>query len=465
MQNRLSSVQQALMVLLAAAFAIAVIALPAPENGRLHRALAELEAFRTQFDRPRVESALLESALAQGRQPLSALQAVARSKRVPNIQVAANAPAIEALGTLQLASLAEVENFAQPNRTLPIGVVEVAGLGKALAWRLVRDAAAQAQPAPVTLESVQLQAARVEPADLQLDGEITQLQQDQQKAAAEVATATTALTAAETLYEQRKKWKLSWKVLSKTNEARKEAKATLDGKQRALAAIETRYASATKRAERSHETQSFPPIPAFGIAQVVVSRAGANAKQTYAIPVKIAQRDVPVQSLSGAALPETQNAGLWGEVRGLDAERAIAAVRGHFTWHARHVELFGVKVGGMTVLQLLPCALPFLLLFSRRRMRKVSDSYNPFTMRVKGTFPRVGFGGRIFDVLAILVLPLAAAGFAVASLMLVGQFPALPIVVAVVCLGLAVYTLKDLAQLQALMEDVIRSHSYPPPDE
>jgi hypothetical protein len=278
-----------------------------------------------------------------------------------------------------------------------------------------------------------------------------------------VDAAKTELDAADELYDKQRKWKLPWKILAKTHEARQQAKGVLADKQRALKAVERRYASAHKRTTRNYEQHTVPPIPNRGVAQVSITQ---NGKQTlYQIPVAIAVREVPVPSLNGAALPYTQEAGLWEEVRGLDADGAIAAVRAHFNWHYRYVELMGIKLGGMTVLQLLPCILPLLLAASLWRMRAVAGAYNPFTTRVRGSLPRIGFGSRVLDALVLVVMPLTAAGCAMTSLMLVGQVPALPVLTAVVCLVLGIHTFTRLGELQNLRDDVVRSHSYPPPED
>lgn len=460
MQTRLSSVQHMLMALLAAAFVIGLVARPAPTNGRMRRALAELENYSKQFDRARVEQALLESAAVQGRRPLTALAAAASGKGVPAVQVANPAAVVQPLATLQLRTLAEVQSFAQPQRTLPLGALDEVTLGKALAWRLARDARLDT---PVLLEAAELVPAQVTAADLTLEADIAQLRVDRVGSAASVATASEALTAAEQLYENRKKWKMPWKVLAKTNEARKEAKATLEDKQRDLRKLDTRYNSAVQRSQQPHAALAVPPIPPRAIARVTLSQAGK--KLTYDIPTKLSVQDVPVQSLQGAELAETQAAGLWDEVRNLDAPQAITAVRAHFNWHYRYVELLGIKVGGMTVLQLLPCALPLLIGFSLLRMNAVEKVYNPFTMQVNEPLPRVGFGSRVFDALVLLVLPLIAAGCAVTSLVLVGQVPALPMLTAAACLGLGVLAFRKLGELQSLLEDVVRTHSNPPRPE
>jgi len=456
MQARLSAVQHALIVLLVAAIAVAVLARPAPFNGRLRRALAELEQFAAQFDRAQVEGSLLEYARAQGRRPLSELASATTGKRVPKLTAASGG--VEPLASIQVASLADVKHFAAAGSSLPIGSAELAALGPALAWRLARTADPEE---PATLASVELRAASdVTSADLELEPQVAALRLEQLTASAAVSDATKKLEVAEQLLEQRRKWKLPWKVISKSDEARKAAKAALEEQRRSLRDVETRYESAVKRAERPHTIVSIPPIPEYGVAHVVVQQAGQA--RAYDLPAKLAVRSVPVPSLGGGELREVEVAGLWPEVQHKTATEAIASVRAHFNWHYRYVELAGLKLGGMTLLQIVPCVLPLLLYFVLVRMRAVARTYNPFGTRVTAALPRVGFGGRLLDGLVLIGLPLTAAGCAAASLLLVGQVPALPVIAAVACLLLGGYAFVELGELQNLMQDVVRSHSHPP---
>ena len=61
--------------------------------------------------------------------------------------------------------------------------------------------------------------------------------------------------------------------------------------------------------------------------------------------------------------------------RAVDEARArqiIAAVRDHFNWHNRSIDLGGLKLSGAIALHVLPCLLPLLLLLVRGRIRNVS---------------------------------------------------------------------------------------------
>mgnify|MGYP003449582623 CR=1 FL=1 len=455
MQARLSAVQRALIVLLVASLAVAVFARPAPANGRLRRALAELEQFNAQFHRGNVEQSLLEYARAQGRKPLAELAAAVSGPGVPS--VAATEATVEPLASLQVATLADVRKFAKPASTLPLANTDLAQLGPRLAWRLARSA----QPEqPVTLKSVELRPAQLTQADLELEVEVAKLRLEQLSAAATTNDAAKQLEAAEALLEQRKKWKLPWKVIAKTMEARKEKKTELDTQRRNLKAIEGRYEAAVKRAESKHEALPFPPFPEFGVAPVELEQA-AQAR-AHDLPMQLNVQAVTLPSLGGGDFREVQAAGLWPEVQGSTASDAIQKVRAHFNWHYRYVELGGLKIGGMTLLQFLPCGLPLFLWLLLRRMREVASTYNPFDTRVTSALPKVGFGPRALDALVLVALPLMAAGCATTALLLVGQVPALPVLVSVIDLLLGGYAFIKLGELQNLMLDVVRSHSNPP---
>jgi hypothetical protein len=458
MQARISAVQQALFGLLIVAVLLGVVTRPAPQNQRYKAALDEIDTFRATFDRAQLEHSLIEYAAAQGRQPLSSIQRAAAGKQVPALQLAPNAGVLEPLTTVSLATLADVQAFANEKSTLSIAMADAPSIGRALSWRLVSDAAA----APFTLQSASIAPAAVTQADLDLEPEVARLQLERSTADAAVQDASKKLDSAEQVFETRRKWKLPWKALVKSDEARKEAKATLIEKQKALKDLEQRYAQASARAQAPHAAAAATAMPEFGVAQLAIQTR--EKAWPVAIPVKIAHRDVVVPSLRGGEFTAIHASGLWPEVRGLDPAEASAAIRKHFNWHYSYVEPLGFKIGGMTLLQILPCVLPFLLALVLMRMRAVSSSYNPFGTKVKGSLPRVGFMNRLFDAVIVVLLPVGASVGAAVALMMVGQVPALPVINAIVCLLLGGYAFMKLGELQTLIEEVVRSHSNPPPD-
>lgn len=459
MQARISAVQQALFGLLIVAVLLGVVTRPAPQNQRYKAALDEIDSFRATFDRAQLEHSLIEYAAAQGRQPLASIQRAAAGKQVPPLQLAPNAGVLEPLVSVSLATLADVQNFAKEKSTLGIAVADAPSIGRALSWRLVSNAAA----APFTLESASIVPASVTQADLDREPEVARLQLERSAADTAVQEASKKLDSAEQTFETRRKWKLPWKALVKSDEARKEAKAALIEKQKALKDLEQRYAQASSRAQAPRAAAAGDARASeFGLAQLAIKTH--DKPWSVAIPVKITQREVVVPSLRGGDFTAIHAAGLWPEVRGLDPAAASAAIRKHFNWHYSYVEPLGIKIGGMTLLQLLPCVLPFLLALVLMRMRAVSSSYNPFGTKVKGSLPRVGFMNRLFDALIVVGLPVVASVGAAVALMMVGQVPALPVINAIVCLLLGGYAFMKLGELQTLIEEVVRSHSNPPPD-
>jgi hypothetical protein len=462
MQDRLSAVQQTLLWLLAAALGVALLSRPYPANRRYMQALDEVSGFRDGFEQATVEKSLLEHAQSQGQQPLALVQRSAAAAGV-TLQLSATAPPLQPMAAVQLATLEQVKARGEPAGTIKIGVASAEAIGAALAWRLAE--LGNAKPGPFTLTAVALAPAAVSDADIARERQVMSLRGDVSATQAAALETGKKLTAADLQLEQQRKWKLPWKVLAKTDERRKAARAENARAENAAKAAKQRYEGEAKRArsEKSAAPAVTPEaIPTFAIARASVD-AGAE-HLTLELPVALQLRDVPVPPLPSTRFAATFSAGLWDEVKHLDAERAVAAIRAHFNWHYRYIERLGLKIGGMTVLQLLPCILPLLLALLLARVRAVAISYNPFHTKVRGVMPRVGFKSRVLDAVVLVVLPFGAGACAAAALLMIGQVPALPVLAAVACLLLGGYAFTKLGDLQNLVEDVVRSHSNPPPD-
>lgn len=475
MQARLIAVQQALLLVTAVASVIALVVHPAPKNGVYRRALGELTSVQARFDKAQVEQALLEHARAQGRLPLATLCRTVGELRPLELtpQDSLRQRGLDPLVHLQLDTLADIERFSQPNVSLPIATVEPSSVSRSLAWRLARD---MPEGAPVRLVSAKLWPAHVGAAEIARDAEAFPLQSAASAAAVAVATASTELERIEKLYEARVKRRVSPALRAETYRARLEARKTLRQAHKTQHQADARFAEATQPTQ----TRATAPLPAAlpqrGIVKVEVERAGERT--AYALPVEFSRKRVALPPLQGAQLRQTHAAGIWDEVKAMTIPQARAHVVDHFNWHFRQVQLAGVTLSGVTALQLLPCALPLMLGFLLRRMRAVTKTYNPFRMHVQAALPRVGFSTRALDALALVALPLTAATFAIASLVLIGQLPALPLIAAVMSLMLGAFAFVKLGELQSLAEDMFRSHrhtqapeestqpaSQPPPSE
>jgi hypothetical protein len=458
MQARLAAVQKALIFLLGAALLVGILTLPHPANRRYLAALDELSTFQTTFKRTEVEHSLLDFAQRQGALALSTLQEASRGRLVPTLRVESNALPLQPLAALSLADLAAVRGRADDGNTLTIAVVRPDALGAALGWRLAR--LAPTAPGPWTLLHAELIPAALTQADVDLERDVAQLRLESSDAESAVVDASKKLDIAEQVFETRRKWKLPWKALVKFDEARKTARSTLEEKTHIRNDTRDRYEATVKRAEHARARGAASGVTAFATAELTVAQSGAPI--VLSIPVGLELRKVPLPALRGADFPATRAAGLWDEVQSLPVDRAIAVVQRHFNWHYRFIAPFGFKLGGMTVLQFLPCLLPALLVLLVLRMRAVSSSYNPFSMRVDGSLPQVGWKSRVLDCIAVVILPFAAAAGAASALLMIGQVPALPVLSAIASLLLGSYAFSKLGELQNLMEAVVRSHSNPP---
>jgi len=235
---------------------------------------------------------------------------------------------------------------------------------------------------------------------------------------------------------------------------------TLTEKTEVLTDIAARYDDAVKRALSPRKHTQPAEVPAFALARVDLE-GGAGP---YEIPVRLESRVVPVPSLRQADFTQTAEAGLWEKVQGLDPDQAVAAVQDEFNWHNRYVEVLGLRLGGMTLLQILPCLLPLLMLLLRRRLRAAAASYSLFGTRIYGDMPTLGFKSRSLEGVALVLLPLLACVSASLALLMIGELPFLPALAALASLMLGSAAYVKIGELHGLVASVVHSHSYPPPE-
>ncbi len=455
MQARLSAVQRALVLLPIASIVFAFLLRPHPENRDFTRALDEVSAFRAGFDRAALEKLLQDYAQAQALLPLTMVTEGA-SHGGKQLAVMENALPIRPLSAVSLATLADAQNHARAESALGIGVPDVAALGAALSWRLAQ---AELSGAPV-LRGVALIPGEVNEADVTLEREVAELQEEKRAAEAAVAVANRRLEAEQNLFEARRKRGLAWKIIVKSIEARDAAKVTLNQKTQVLTDITARYDDAVKRALSPRPHTQPSEVPAFALARVDLE----GGVGPYEIPVRLENRVVPVPSLRQADFARTVEAGLWDKVKDLDPDQAVSAVQSEFNWHNRYVEVLGMRLGGMTLLQVLPCLLPLLMLLLRRRLRAAAASYSLFGTRIYGDMPTLGFKSRGLEGVALVVLPLLTCVSAGVALLMIGELPLLPALAAIASLMLGSAAYVKVGELHGLVASVVHSHSYPPPE-
>lgn len=460
MKARLNSAQRALWALIAVSLALGALAFPRGHNSAYTAALAELSAFDEGFKQAEIERSLLAYAQAQGTVPLSDIARHAVGPGVPNVAARDKAEPVVPLAQLSLRTLAEVHARGKRGTSLPIGTIEAEPLGAAIAWRLSRTSPAESY----SLVSAELEPAQLSAADVELEREVARLRLQTLTAEQATAAASQKLTEATELFEAKRQRRLPWKIMIKFEEARKQAKTDLTECQRVEKDLRRRYEAAVTRAVRTaSRAKRLAARPGtFAIANVLLSSASAPAT-TLQIPVALIVREAKLLPLAGSSFSATQDAGLWDDVKDGDAQAAIALTREKFTWHNRHAEIGGFRIGGMLVLQLLPALLPLLLLAFLSRMRHVSVSYNPFGTSVDDGLPHVGLHSRSVELLVLVIVPLIAVLLSIHALWALAELPVVPVVAGVAALGLGIYAFVELGSLQNLVEDVVRSHSSAPP--
>ncbi|HET6336276.1 MAG TPA: hypothetical protein VFG30_23805 [Polyangiales bacterium] len=461
MNARLHAVQRVMWTLVVASIAVALLSFPRGNNRAYTAALDELTGFAQSFKQADLEKSLLDYARTQGTVQPVEVQRLITGPQVPKVQLSAAAKPIPPLAEIHLRTLGEVAEHAKPNGTLDIGALTPAPLAAAVAWRLARVTPA---PPHYELTAVTLEPAVFTPADIELEAAIGKSRVETAAAEKAAADAEKKLTSAEDTFEARRKRKLPWKILLKFDEVRKTARVTLDERKKALDEIRARYEGEVKRAEATaaKPAAASGPLPTqYALAQVTLNGAPGQVT-TLRVPVALNVQPAKLPGLAGSSFAATHEAGLWDAAKDQNAEQAIALTRSKFTWHYRYAELAGMRIGGMTLLQVLPCILPLLLLALLSRIRRVSGTYNPFGTTLDKKLPRVGLGSRPLELAVLVLLPLAAVVLTAFALWAVSQVPVLPLIAAFAAIGLGGYAFVELGSLQELLEAVVRSHSNPP---
>lgn len=463
MTERIKAVQRAFWTLLAVGLGVAVLGIPFRDDGGTMAALSELQAFDAGFNRKSLEHVLLSHASAQGVVGLDSVVRAMTGPGVPKVSVAPNAQPIAPRAAVPLETLAEVNALTAPSATLAIGTPSGGALGLALAWRLSRQPAGESY----VLQSVALEDGRCSAADVARESEVANARQTALRARDQAKIAEKQHAQAQDVYDLRRKWKATWKAIAKANETRQKALETLEDAQKQAAAADQAYEALAKQAESASaasQADKDAPKAKSGDCAVAVAKLSSPGKPLeLRVPVAIEQRQVPVPRITGADFSVLRSQGLWNELKDENAAQAMAQVRARFSWHYRYLELSGVKLGGMTVLQLAPLVFLPLFLGLIRRSRGVGATYNPFDRPAAEVLPTVGLGIDAINLVILVVLPLAGCVLCTWSLLQVEQAPIVPVLCALLAIGLGGSSHLALKELLELRDAITRSHSNPPP--
>jgi hypothetical protein len=440
-------------------------------------ALDETTRFANAFDRASLERALRSHATAQHGVALAKVAQRISGRGVPKTSAAPTAAPIAPYSLLEIDTLGQVNALAVPGASLSIETPRPESIGEALSWRLTRSGSRE----PHVLQAVALTDLSCTAADLDREREIGRLQVELAQARTRAESAEQRQGAAERTYEARRKHRAPWKVIAKANETRAEARKNIEDAQRLLLAAATRYESVAGEALRlAGDSGSKPRLSRASapkqrrkpsdaeevscrVATAKLTPKSGNTPLEFSIPARVDRRDMPVPHIAGAGFEAAKRFGFWEDIKNSAPPVALAHLRGRFSWHYRYAELGGIKLGGMTVLQLAPLALVAMLLLVIRSCRRVSATYNPFDSPVFSSLPKVGFSTRWGNLLALIGLPVIACGLSAWSLLQIDHMPVGPALCAVACLGLGGLGFVALGRLLDLREAIMQSHTNPPP--
>ncbi|HEX6241216.1 MAG TPA: hypothetical protein VFZ61_10000 [Polyangiales bacterium] len=455
MEARLSEVQKRLVRVVLAALALALVVWPGAENRRYTAAFHEVEAFRNGFMRSAVDASLQQLSQEAGALDLPELLAAVQAQRGPKLKLADGVARPDALASLQLETLGDAERLARAQASVTLRRIDAQGLGGSLAWRLAR---AQ-RPGVFTLTKLELTGGEVDDADASQDPDVGSLRSQSLSARVAADDAARRVSNAERRVEKRAK--RHSRSLDKAQAQLDSAQLSLQEKTRAHAEAQARYDAAAQRADRPRSVRALSARATTALAHVELTQGKERLR--FDIPVRLVAQSAALPGVRGAEFPAVQAAGLWEETRGLTPAAASEAIADRFNWQARTLQVGPVALHGSKLLQLFPCVVPVLLALLLLQMRRTEAFYSPFTTKVPNTLPKVGLKHRALELLGLVVVPLLVSGFAAAGLLLLRQFPLLPLISAFGSGVLGTLAFSKLEDLRNQAISIVRSHSYPPP--
>ena len=458
MKEQLVSVQRFFWILLTCSALLAAAAAPLGGDGQLMKAMRELRGFYQGFERGKLEAFLFESASQQGEVALPAIAELANRSRKDLLSLADQATPVGPLAGVQLATLAAVNAFCGAKASVKIGSPRPQQIADSLVWRLPRlkDGAAY------ELRKVELLPVPMGTADVELEQKVVAARKTARERRKAYLKARRLREKADARFVMLRKRRAHWRPMLKAKKKRDQARAEMDAGKGELEQAEAEYEKLASRARKFEASGASAEAPAGfarrAAAVVTLRRPGSDQPLQVVFPLSLAVRAVPVPPLRGCDFAATKSAGVWEQVAGLDAERAIARIEAKFSWHYGAV--------GKAFLQLAPVLLLYLVGILFMRIRKAAASYNPFDkMNGQGELPRVGLKPAQLNLLGIVALPFLGCALCAWSLMQINAIPAAPILSALLVLGLGAVCFVRMNDLSSLRDAVNRSRrtSQAPP--
>ncbi len=436
------------------------LAIPWPNDAKTSKALQEIRAFSARFDSKQKKQALIQEADQKANPTLAQ---IAEQTLGPGVDML-NAPKTRIrLATVigfNLTSLYAVRMMSEPNASLKIEGPTIKEIADSLRWRLARMGNSRGY----RLVSLKWSKGGASKADFELERRVEVSRQAALKARRAYLRAVNTRDAREKVVKSRLKRRASRKRIRKARREYIESKKEVFERRTVLDETRTLYQ------ELAGSAGAFAPNPnarskskdaQFAVVTASIEKQRRKNTSELSFPVSIRISKVPVTPLTVAPFNATKAAGLWPSVKFVSFKKAIQIGEANFSWHNKGIDLSSMRLGGPTLLYVLPVILAASLFIFALRCRNPRAGYNPF-MPEKSDLPKVGLGFRFLDFVVVVVLPLVASLLCGWSLAGIRGNVVISLVVGTIAVSIAAWCYKELATLNNLNEDIRRTSIRPP---
>jgi len=459
MQQRVVAARGFFWVVLALNTIAVLLAIPSPNDAKTSEALGEIRAFRASFDPNQKKQTFIQEAVQKSNPTLAQIAERTLGTGVDKVSGPKNRVRIAKVVDFGLDSLFAVQMLSGPDASVQVEGPPAKEIAESLRWRLARMGSSNGYK----LSSLKWTKGGASKADFELESRVEGSRQAAIKARRAYLRAVNTRDTREKVLKSRLKRRASRKRIGKARREYVESKSEVFERRSALDETRTYYQKLAELAEAftpNTRATSKGNNAKFAVVTASIEKLGRKTTSELSFPVSIRIKKIPVTPLSVAPFKATKAAGLWPAIKFLSFEKATRTVEANFSWHNKGIELSSTRLGGPTLLYILPLVLAVSLLIFAFRCRKPRAGYNPF-MPEKSDLPKVGFGIGYLDFAVVVVLPLVASILCGWSLAGIDGNLAISIFFGAIAIGVAVWCYKEMATLNNLNEDIRRTSIRP----
>jgi hypothetical protein len=460
MQQRVMAARSFFWVVLALNTVAVLLAIPSPNDAKTSKAIQEIRAFGAGFDPKQKKQALIQEADQKANPTLAEIAEQTLGPGVDKLIAPDTRIQLATVVDFNLASLYAVRMLSKPNTRIQFEGPTAKEIAESLRWRLARMGSSRGY----RLASLKWSRGGASKADFELERRIEVSRLAALKARRAYLRAVNTRDAREKILKSRLKHRASNKRIRQARREYVESKAEVFERRALLDETRTLYQELAERAG------AFAPNPSetskstnAGFAVVTASienlRRGKTSELNFPVSIRISK--VPVTPLSVAPFSATKAAGLWPATKFVSFKKAIQIGEANYSWHNQGFEMSSTRLGGPTLLYILPLILAVSLFIFALRCRHPRAGYNPF-MPEKSDLPKVGLGISTVDFTVVVVLPLVASLLCGWSLAGIDGNLVISVIVGTIAVGIAAWCYKELATLNNLNEDIRRTSIRPP---